>query len=166
MTTGADAAPAVDDTMSTSSTEPSRRSTGTLRAVLALIGAFITIFGLNMALGGIETLGWEGRSDFVDVTDREQFDVQDNHVRFVSGVWTAIGLVFLAATRWLHQLRLVLVTLLAMIFLGGLARFSSGSVSLITGADLIGSITAELVLTPLLAWWVLRSTAPGAPEPH
>lgn len=131
-----------------------------LRVVLGLVGVFVTVFGLNMALGGIETLGWEGRSDFVAVTDQDQFDVQDNHVRFVSGVWTALGLVFLAAAmRWLVELRTTLVALLAMIFLGGLARLSSGSLSLLTGIDIIGSIIAELLLAPLLAWWILRATA-------
>ncbi|MEM9033725.1 MAG: hypothetical protein AAGD18_03950 [Actinomycetota bacterium] len=63
-----------------------------LRGALGFVGVFIVFFSLNMSLGGFETLGWEGRSDFVDVL-------------------TALAL--------------------------------------------------ELVAVPLLAWWILRSTAPA-----
>ena len=133
-----------------------------LRIVLGLIGVFITVFGLNVALGGIETLGWEGRSDFVAVTDQSDFDIQDNHTRFIAGVWTGPGLVFLAATRWLDQLRTTLVVLSGLIFVGGLARLSSGSLSLLLSGDIVGSFLAELILAPLLAWWLIRS----APRPE
>ena len=140
------------------------RSTKGLRIVLGLIGLFVAVSGLNIALGGITTLGWEGRSDFVTVADQGDFDVQDNHIRFLGGVWVGLGLAYLAAARWLHQLRMTVVVFSGLLFVGGLARLSSGSLSLVLSGSIVGSITAELVFAPLLAWWTLRATRPSEPR--
>ncbi|MEM9610495.1 MAG: DUF4345 domain-containing protein [Actinomycetota bacterium] len=132
-----------------------------LRGALGFVGVFIVFFSLNMSLGGFETLGWEGRSDFVDVTNQDEFGIQDNHVRFASGVWTGLGLVFLAGTRWLDELRILLVGALVVMAIGGLARLSSADASVITSPDVLTALALELVAVPLLAWWILRSTAPA-----
>ncbi|MEM7285050.1 MAG: DUF4345 domain-containing protein [Actinomycetota bacterium] len=131
-----------------------------LRVVLGLVGAFIVFFSLNMTLGGFETLGWEGRNDFVDISDQDDFGIQDSHVRFASGVWTGLGLVFIAGARWLHELRVVLVAGLALMFLGGLARLTAADGSVLTSPDILFALALEFVAIPLLAWWILRSVRP------
>ena len=52
-----------------------------------------------------------------------------------------------------------LVVFSFLIFCGGLARLSSGQLDLLLGADILAPLIAELVLAPLLAWWVWRATA-------
>ncbi|MEO1056459.1 MAG: DUF4345 domain-containing protein [Actinomycetota bacterium] len=133
-----------------------------LRATLLLVGLFIVFFSLNMSVGGFETLGWEGRADFVEVTNTEDYGMQDSHVRFASGVWTGLGLVFLAATRWLQELRTLVLGGLGVMFIGGLARLSAADASVLTSADILFALTLELIFVPLLAWWVHRSTSPNS----
>ena len=61
-----------------------------LRGVLAVVGAFIIFLGLNVGLGGVQTLGWQGgAADFLTVTNAAVFDVRDSHVRFIGGIWLA-----------------------------------------------------------------------------
>jgi hypothetical protein len=129
-----------------------------LRAVLAIAGAAIVFLGLNVGLGGIQTLGWQGSGDFVTVTDPALFAIRDNHIRFIGGVWLAVGLLFLAGAVALDRLRTVLVALTAMIFVGGLARLSAADPALLTSAAVAPSLALELVLFPLLGFWVARST--------
>jgi hypothetical protein len=128
-----------------------------LRTVLAIAGAAIVFLGLNVGLGGIQTLGWQGSGDFVTVTDPALFAVRDNHVRFIGGVWLGVGLLFLAGAVALDRLRTVLVALTAMIFVGGLARLSASDPALLTSAAIAPSLALELVLFPLLGLWVARS---------
>jgi hypothetical protein len=79
--------------------------TNLLRMVLALCGIGIVMLGLNVSLGGIVTMGWQGSTDFVAITDAAAFQVQDNHVRFIAGVWTGVGLLFLAGAAKLETMR-------------------------------------------------------------
>ncbi|MEM9653468.1 MAG: DUF4345 domain-containing protein [Actinomycetota bacterium] len=90
------------------------------------------------------------------MTNQDDFDVQDNHVRFVSGVWVGLGLAFLAAARWPRELRTTIGALSAAIFVGGLARLSSSDLTLVLSGSIIGSFAAEIILAPALAWWSLR----------
>ena len=90
-----------------------------LRAVLALAGCAIIFLGLNVGLGGIRTLGWQGGAiDFITITDGPVFGVRDNHVRFIGGVWLGVGLLMFAGAFALHRLRDVLVALTGIIFVG------------------------------------------------
>ncbi len=72
-----------------------------LRGLLACIGAVVIWLGLNISLGGIATLGWQDATEFFAITDAQVFVVQDNHVRFIAGVWTGVG-VFLIAGAVFH----------------------------------------------------------------
>lgn len=129
-----------------------------LRAVLAIAGAAIVFLGLNVGLGGIQTLGWQGgQVNFLTVTDPAIFAVRDNHVRFIGGVWLGVGLFFLAGAFAFEKLRTVLVALTAMIFVGGLARFSAADPANLTSASIAPSLVLELVLFPLLGLWVSRT---------
>lgn len=128
-----------------------------LRVVLTLAGLFIVFTGLNVALGGIPTLGWQGQTPFLEVTDRAAYLVQDSHVRFLGGLWTAIGVLFIAAARAPSAYKTMLFFAYAAIFLGGLARLSRLDFDTLFGPDIIGSLAAELIGMPLLFIWTRRS---------
>jgi hypothetical protein len=128
-----------------------------LRAVLALIGIAIVFLGLNIGLGGIQTLGWQGSGDFLTVTDEALYDVRDNHIRFIGGVWLAVGLVLLAGAVALTRLRVVLLAIVGMIFVGGLTRLSAGDMGLLASGAVAPSLFLELIGFPLLGLWIARA---------
>jgi hypothetical protein len=128
-----------------------------LRGVLVLIGLVVIALGLNVGLGGILTLGWQGgTAPFLTITDPALFAVRDSHVRFIGGVWLAAGLLLLAGGFQLARLRTVLIALTAMVFVGGLARFS-GDFAVLLQPAVAMSLGLELVGFPLLGWWVSRA---------
>ena len=129
-----------------------------LRLVLSLTGLAIVFLGLNVGFGGIETLGWQGgQVDFLTITDPAVFAIRDNHVRFVGGVWLGVGLLFLAGAYSPRALKTVLIALTGLIFVGGLARLSAADASLLTGSAIAPSLLLELVLFPLLGFWIARA---------
>lgn len=137
----------------------SRINSGGLKAALVLAGLNTAFTGLNRALGGIATLGWQGSTDFLSVVDQHQYLIQDNHSRFLGGVWTAVGLLLLAAPYDLKRFRPHLVFAFAMIFLGGLARFSMPNPELLFSPEIMPSLIAELAGMPLLFYWLTRVQA-------
>lgn len=128
-----------------------------LRVVLVLAGIFIAFTGVNLALGGILTLGWQGQTAFFEVTNRHAYLVQDSHIRFLGGLWTGIGLLFIVAVTNLQKYQSALNMAFILIFLGGLARFSQMQMDIIFGKDIVGSLAAELVGMPLLYFWLSRT---------
>jgi hypothetical protein len=133
-----------------------------LRAVLLLAGVFIAFTGVNIAFGGIATLGLQGSRDFVAITDEAAFLAQDSHVRFLGGLWLAVGGVFLAAAVRPQALKPAVLTCCVLIFAGGLARFSDLRFDLVFGPQIAGSLVAELVGMPLLFAWLRRTAWPSA----
>ena len=129
-----------------------------LRGVLALAGAVIVWLGLNVGLGGIPTLGWQGPTDFFTVTDQANYAVRDNHIHFLGGFWLGAGLVMVLGAVFLSQLRSALIALSGMIFVGGLARLSSQDTELLLSAQIAPSLFAEFILIPILGFWIYRST--------
>jgi hypothetical protein len=129
-----------------------------LRTVLFLTGCVIVWLGLNIGLGGIQTLGWQGPDRFFAVTDANIFAVRDNHIRFIAGVWLTVGLLMILGAMMLKQMRSVLMSLMAMVFVGGLMRLSSADVALLSSIEIAPSLIAELVLFPLLGLWVFAAT--------
>lgn len=130
-----------------------------LRAVLMLGGAFIVATGFDFAVGGIASLDFEGPRDFFTVTNQHAFDVRDNHTRFIGGVWLGVGLVFISSALFLQALKPALYASIALIFLGGLARFSAQQIDLVFSPEIAPSLAAELIGMPLLWLWV-RQTKP------
>lgn len=128
-----------------------------LRTALALTGLVIVFLGVNVALGGMRTLGLQGPTDFFVVSDALAFQNQDNHVRFLGGVWLAAGLVMLTGALLLNKLRGPLVAITVMVFIGGLARLSIMDQDVLLSVAIAPSLFAELVLFPLLGIWLLRS---------
>ena len=128
-----------------------------LRIVLVLAGAFTLFTGINLAFGGMLTLGWQGSNAFLAVTDEHAFLVQDSHIRFFGGLWMGVGALLMAATANLSKYRGPLNMAFALIFLGGLARMSQMHLEVTFGPDILGSLLAELVGMPLLYVWLSRA---------
>jgi hypothetical protein len=141
-----------------------RASDGALRIVLGLGGVFTVYAGLNKALGGMRTLGWQGESPYLAVTNEHAFLIQDSHVRFLAGVYSGLGLIFLLAAADPTRFRGALRTACVLIFLGGLARLSQLRFDVTFGPDIVGSMIAEIVLMPILWWWSSRLPASSATE--
>jgi|UPI000317CAA4 hypothetical protein len=131
--------------------------TNLLNVVVVIIGAAIIFLGLNIGLGGIKTLGWQSTSDFVAITDAATFHAQDSHIRFIGGVWFAVGAVFVIGGFALRRLRPTLIILSAMITIAGLFRLSGLDTEVLFSAAIAPSLTFELVGFPLLAWWLMAS---------
>lgn len=134
-----------------------------LRVVLILAGIVIIFTGVNTALGGMLTLGWQGQTTFFEVTDQHSYLVQDSHTRFLGGLWTGIGLLFMAASRRVERHQNVLKFACGLIFLGGLARFSQMQPDLTFGKDIVGALAAELVGMPLLYFWLSKTSKKSQP---
>lgn len=125
-----------------------------LRGVLLVLGAVVVVLGLNVGLGGIRTLGWQGGVvEFLTITDPAVFAVRDNHVRFIGGVWLGAGLLVAGGAFWLKQLRAVLVAIAAMVFVGGLSRLGALDPALLADMAIIPSLLFELIGFPLLGLW-------------
>ncbi len=130
-----------------------RASEFTLRAALVLGGAHILYTGANIAFGGIPTLGLQGATDFMTITNEPVFLAHDSHVRFLGGLWMGVGVLFLAGAARLFAMRQILKAAYALIFLGGLARLSALDPALFRTGEIGGALTAELVLMPALYFW-------------
>lgn len=130
-----------------------------LNSVVALTGAAIVFLGLNVGLGGIRTLGWQGPQDFVSVSDLAAFMTQDSHVRFIGGVWFSVGALFLAGAFALEKLRPTLIALCLVIAVAGLFRFSALDAGAILNVAIAPSMIFELLGFPMLAIWLARTGA-------
>ena len=136
----------------------SRTSSIALRTVLVLGGAFIVFTGVNVGFGGMATLGLQGPADFFQVTSQPAYIVQDSHTRFLGGVWLGVGALFLVSVYDLARFRPVLNLAFALIFIGGLMRFTMPRPDILFGPDIAGSLAAELIGMPLLYVWLARAT--------
>ena len=134
----------------------SRTSSIALRTVLALGGAFIVFTGINVGFGGMATLGLQGPADFFQVTSQPAYLVQDSHTRFLGGVWLGVGALFLVSVFDLVRFRPLLNLAFALIFIGGLMRFTMPRPDILFGPDIAGSLAAELIGMPLLYVWLAR----------
>ena len=128
-----------------------------LRLILMLAGAIVIYLGLDLGLGGMRTLGWQGSTDFVAVTDPARFAIQDSHARFVGGVWLGVGLVLFCGSFAISRFRTALIAICALVFVGGLMRIASGDFDTILNMQVLPSLLAELILFPALGVWLLRT---------
>ena len=101
-------------------------------------------------------MGWQGSTDFLQVIAEHEFLIQDNHTRFLGGVWTGVGMLLLVSAFNPKRFHPILNFVFAIIFLGGLARFTTMRSEVVFGPDIIGSLLAELILMPVLLLWVSR----------
>eukprot|EP00439_Symbiodinium_sp_Y106_P088439 s1_g975.t1 len=134
-------------------------SNAAFRTILFLGGAFVIITGIDTGIGGMRTLGWLGSNEFVAITDAYAFSVQDNHSKFLGGLWLGVGLIFWAGAMNPQRFSQALKVAFGLIFLGGLMRVASGNPEIVLTADIIGSWVAELIGMPLLYWWHRQLTS-------
>ena len=133
-------------------------SGGALRCVLVLLGIVNILIGINVGFGGIQTLGMQGATRFLEITDQHVFLVQDSHIRYFGGLYIGIGLFLVFAVMKLHKFRTALNLIFFITFIGGLARLTMNRPDILFGPELIVSFLAEILLMPLLYFW-LRSVA-------
>jgi hypothetical protein len=132
-------------------------SSTALRVVLVIVGGFFVFVGLNIGFGGIQTLGLQGTTQFLTVTQEARYLVQDNHVRFLGGVFGALGLFLILGASNLKRYQAGLRLAFALTFIGGLARFTSQRPDVVFGPDVLMSVLGELVLMPILYVWLSRT---------
>lgn len=134
------------------------------RLVLLVAAAFIVMTGVNIGFGGIVTLGWQGSSDFLTVTNSHAYQLQDSHIRFLGGLWLGVGLALLFGAwdfqKWAGPLKISFV----LIFIGGVMRFASTPQDVLLSQDIIGSLAAEVILMPFLYLWLTRNLIQQAAE--
>jgi len=138
------------------------------RTIIVTIGAINVFLGLNVGFGGLRTLGWQGAGVFFEVTDQYLYLIRDSHMRFYGGLYIAVGLFLILATTDLRRYRTALNLVFAMIFTGGLARLTMLRPDVFLGADLVASLTVELLLMPILYVWlsrILRTDRQSVPLP-
>lgn len=125
-----------------------------LRIILVVGGAFAAFTGFDFAAGGIRSLGLEGPVLQFTTADPHALDARDSHTRFLGGVWLTVGLVFLASAARLQGLRVALLAAIAMIFVGGVSRFTTYAPEVLFDPAIIGALVAELIGMPILFYWV------------
>lgn len=128
-----------------------------LNTILILTGLAIMYLGLNVGLGGMQTLGWQTSEPFLLVTNGTVFHVQDSHIRFIGGIWFSVGAVFFMGGIRRDALRTTLIILCGAIAIAGLFRFSGLAGGQVFSAAIIPSIVLEIIAFPLLAVWLARS---------
>ena len=146
--------------MSTSPTaQPAGAATSkALRVVITLLGAVSAFVAVNVAFGGLETLGLQGPTDYFRVTDQHVYAIRDSHAHYYGGVYLALGVFLTYAASDVRRFRQGLYVVFAMIFAGGLARITQIEPATTFGHDLLPSTLIELFGIPLLAVWVAKAT--------
>ncbi len=132
-------------------------SSKVLRVFLVLLGMANLFIGINVGLGGIQTLGLQGQTKFLEITNEHMYLVQDSHIRFFGGLYFGVGLFLILASANLRKYAPGLKLVFVLIFIGGLARFSILRPDIIFGREIAGSLLAELVGMPLLFLWLSRT---------
>ena len=128
-----------------------------LNATLITVGLAIIFLGLNIGLGGMQTLGWQTSEPFLAVTNEPVFQVQDSHIRFIGGIWFGVGAVFVLGGFKQDTFQTTLIVLCVAIAVAGLFRLSDLSSGVVFSAAIMPSLALELFAFPLLGWWLLRS---------
>jgi len=142
----------------TNHTNPSTTSTKVLRVVLAALGAVSAFVAINVAFGGLETLGLQGPTKYFQVTDHDAYLLRDSHARFYGGVYLGIAIFLVVASTNLRKYRSALIVVFAMIFLGGVARLTQLEPGVTFGKDLGLSSVIELIGMPAMAVWLGTAT--------
>jgi hypothetical protein len=113
---------------------------------------------INVAFGGLETLGLQGPTKYFQVTDHDAYLLRDSHARFYGGVYLGIAAFLIVASTNLHKYRTALTVVFATIFLGGVARLTQVEPGVTFGKDLALSSVIELVGMPAMAVWLAAAT--------
>lgn len=134
------------------------------RALLVVVGLLTVLIGVNVGFGGILTLGLQGQVSFLEVTNEHAYLIRDSHIRYFGGLYGGVGLFLILAATDPIRYRSALNLVFALIFIGGLARFTMMQPSVVFGPDIITSLLAELVLMPILFVWLLKMAPASRPS--
>ena len=138
--------------------QPSTTSAKLLRVALLGLGTVSAFVAINVAFGGLETLGLQGPTDYVQVTDHDAYLLRDSHAHFYGGVYLGIALFLIVASTNLRKYRTALNVVFAVIFAGGVARLTQVEPAVTFGTDLAVSSLIELVGMPAMALWLAVAT--------
>jgi len=131
-------------------------SSKALKAVLVLLGIYGIFLSIDFGVGGIMSLGWQGGTDFLLVTDAARYGVQDSNFRFFAGVFGVIGVLMIMSVTNLKKYQKILNLMFVLIFVGGLMRFTSGNMSVLLSAEVAVALFVEIVLMTVLYFWLAR----------
>ena len=129
-----------------------------LCVTLAALGAISAFVAVNVAFGGLDTLGWQGPTNYFQVTDHDAYLLRDSHAHFYGGVYLGIAIFLIAASTNLRKYRSGLNVVFAVLFLGGVARLTQLAPGVTFGKDLAVSSLIELVGMPAMALWLAFAT--------
>lgn len=124
--------------------------------IIYILAAICIVTGLNDFVGGIGGL----RSLGANLSDTGFADpVTDNVIRFFAGIWIGVGILFIQFLRDLERYKPAMITLMGIVFLGGIGRIISiiqyGMPESPAGAAVITvGLVVEVGLMPILTWWL------------
>jgi len=129
-----------------------------LRISLGLVGLGIVILGLDSAVGGLDTLGFQVPPGFAEAIDADAYRIRDSHVRFLGGVWIGIGLLWMAAAWQPLRFRIAILSSIGFILVGALARLTAPDLAEVLRSPVGGSLAFELLIFPLIGYFLIRQT--------
>jgi hypothetical protein len=115
-----------------------------------LLAGFVPVFGGGSGafLGEAAFGPWAGRAE-------------DSHIRYLSGLLLAIGLVFWACIPTIERRGEIVRLLTGVVFVGGLARLG-GFLTVGDPGRMHWALVMELLVTPTLCLWQTRVSRLGA----
>ena len=115
-----------------------KNSLTAFRIIIIILGVLNIFIGLNIGF------------------NESVFLMRDSHMRYFGGLYFGIGIFMILATSNLKKYQSSLRLIFILIFIGGITRFSMMRFDIIFGSDIIGSVLVELLLMPILYFWLLK----------
>lgn len=126
------------------------------KIIIYVLAAICIITGANDFFNGVSGL----RSLGANLSESGFSDpVADNVIRFFAGIWIGIGVLFIHMVQDLKRYKPVLLSLMAIVFLGGVGRILSianlGMPSAPGASNMIiVGLIVEIGMMPVLSWWL------------
>lgn len=131
-----------------------------LKIVLLLIGVYGLFISIDFGVGGFTSLGWQGTTEMVEITNPMRYSVQDNHFRFLGGVFSLVSAFMIFAVTDLRKHRQVLNFCFALIIVGGLTRFTAGDFEVLLSPEIGVALFFEIVVIGGLYFWLRQVAQP------
>ena len=122
------------------------------KIVLVLLGLYGIFLGIDFGWGGFRSLGWQGTTDFFQITDALRYEVQDSNFRFFGGMFIGVGMFLLLAATNLRRYQQSLTLIFGLILIGGLTRFSVGKVESLLMPEIIVALVVALGSSNAVFW--------------
>ncbi|GJE55162.1 MULTISPECIES: DUF4345 domain-containing protein [Methylobacterium] len=125
-----------------------------LQRVVSVVALLPVAAGLYGVLFGIDGIG----------TDRIVNISADSHFRYLSGLLTGIGILFLTCVPGIEHKTGLFRFLTLVVVLGGLSRLLGLYLTGLPSLVMLGALVVELGVTPLLCLWQARVAHLAASE--